>query len=231
MTADNILLLPGMMCDARQWAHQEAQFSVPVLHADCSKHDSLADMAASVLANAPERFALVGLSMGGILAFEIWRQAEDRITHLALLDTNPHAESPERQTLRLQQIKDAADGRLREMAIESLKPLYLAEAHRDDEAILNIILDMAMDLGPDVFRLQSLALRGRSDSVPTLASISCPTLVMCGDEDTLCPVTYHELMAEQIPNARLKVIDSCGHLSSLEQPEVVTRELQTLLAL
>lgn len=231
MTAENVLLLPGMMCDARQWAEQEAQISQPVFHADTSRHDSIAEMASSVLAIAPKRFAMVGLSMGGILAFEIWRQAADRVSHLALLDTNPHAESPQRQTLRLQQIAEVAAGRLRELAIESLKPLYLAKAHRNDEGILNTILDMAMDLGPDVFRSQSLALRGRSNSVPTLPSISCPTLVMCGDEDTLCPVAYHELMAAEIPNAQLKVIENCGHLSSLEQPDAVTRELQTLLAL
>jgi pimeloyl-ACP methyl ester carboxylesterase len=231
MTAENVLLLPGMMCDARQWAEQEADISQPVFHADTRKHDSMTEMARSVLQDAPDQFAMVGLSMGGILAFEIWRQASDRVSHLALLDTNPHAESPERQTMRLEQIAAAASGRLRELATESLKPLYLAQAHREDEKILATILDMAMDLGPDVFRTQSLALRGRVDSVPTLSSISCPTIVMCGDEDVLCPVAYHELMAAEIPNAQLIVIENCGHLSSLEQPEVVTRELQTLLAL
>jgi pimeloyl-ACP methyl ester carboxylesterase len=231
MTAESVLLLPGMMCDARQWAEQEAHISQPVYHADTSKHDSISDMAHSVLQSAPDRFAMVGLSMGGILAFEIWRQASDRVSHLALLDTNPHAESPERQTARLQQIVEAASGRLRELATESLKPLYLAKAHREDEKLLGTILDMVMDLGPDVFRTQSLALRGRIDSVPTLPSITCPTIVMCGDEDVLCPVAYHELMAAQIPNARLHIIKNCGHLSSLEQPETVTRELQTLLTL
>jgi pimeloyl-ACP methyl ester carboxylesterase len=230
MTAESVLLLPGMMCDARQWAEQEAHISQPVYHADTSKHDSIGDMAHSVLHSAPDRFAMVGLSMGGILAFEIWRQASDRVSHLALLDTNPHAESPERQTVRLQQIAEAASGRLRELATESLKPLYLAKAHREDEKLLGTILDMAMDLGPDVFRTQSLALRGRIDSVPTLPSITCPTIVMCGDEDVLCPVTYHELMAAEIPNARLRVIENCGHLSSLEQPQAVTAALNKLFA-
>ena len=230
MTAQNVLLLPGMMCDARQWAEQEANISQPVFHADTRKHDSITEMARSVLQDAPDRFAMVGLSMGGILAFEIWRQAADRVTHLALLDTNPHAESPERQTVRLQQIAEAASGRLRELATESLKPLYLAKAHREDEELLGAILDMAMDLGPDVFRTQSLALRGRIDSVPTLPSITCPTIVMCGDEDILCPVAYHELMAAEIPHAQLSVIENCGHLSSLEQPQAVTSALNKLFA-
>jgi len=167
--------------------------------------------------------------MGGILAFEIWRQAPERVTHLALLDTNPHAESADRQSMRLDQIAAAASGRLRELATESLKPIYLAAAHRDDDSLLSTILDMVMDLGPDVFRSQSLALRSRKDSVPTLRTITCPTLVMCGDEDRICPPAYHELMAAEIPNAELKVIENCGHLSSMEQPEVVTHELKKLL--
>ncbi|MGI9270255.1 MAG: alpha/beta fold hydrolase [Woeseiaceae bacterium] len=230
MAAQNLLLLPGMMCDSRQWAPQVQDISLPIFHADTSSANNFVDMAAAVLAQAPAKFAIAGLSMGGILAFEIWRQAPDRVTHLALLDTNPHAESAERQTLRLEEIKTAAAGGLREMAIESLKPLYLAKAHLNDDALLNTILDMAMDLGPDVFRTQSLALRNRVDSVQTLVTISCPTLVMCGDEDLLCPVAYHDLMAAKIPNANLQIIDNCGHLSTLEQPQVVSDGLVKLLA-
>jgi pimeloyl-ACP methyl ester carboxylesterase len=225
LSSETILLLPGMMCDARLWAPQTVHFSQPVMHADTTAADNFAAMAAQALAAAPERFAIAGLSMGGILAFEIWRQAPERVTRMALLDTNPHAEAPERQSLRLRQIEAALAGGLRELAVDSLKPLYLAEAHRNDQPLLDTILDMALDLGPDVFRQQSFALRDRIDSVPTLATIDCPTLVICGDEDTLCPVEYHELMAERIPNAQLRVIGNCGHLSTLEQPAVVTREL------
>lgn len=230
MAAENILLLPGMMCDERQWRPQIASFEQAVFHADTTKADNFNDMAAQALAGAPDRFAIAGLSMGGILAFEIWRQAPERVTHMALLDTNPHAEMPERQTLRLKQIETALAGGLRKLAIESLKPLYLAAAHRDDEELLGTILDMALGLGPEVFRTQSLALRDRKDSVPTLQTIDCPTVVMCGVEDTLCPVSYHELMAKTIPNARLRIIENCGHLSSLEQPDIVTEELNILFA-
>jgi pimeloyl-ACP methyl ester carboxylesterase len=228
MAADNILLLPGMMCDSRLWKPQVDGIDLPVLHADTTTSDNFAAMAAGVLDRAPPSFAIAGLSMGGILAFELWRQAPERITHMALLDTNPHAEAPERKSLRLRQIEEASSGRLRQLAIEELKPLYLARAHRDDETLLSTILDMAMDLGPDIFRAQSRALRDRQDSVATLATVDCPALVMCGDEDTLCPIEYHELMAKQIPNARLTVIENCGHLSSLEQPDIVSRALLEL---
>ena len=229
MPAENILLLPGMMCDERLWSHQIAALDVPVKVADVSKSDNFADMAAEVLAAAPPYFAMAGLSMGGILAFEIWRQAPERVTHLALLDTNPHPDAPGRRALRFEQIAAAASGQLRELAIESLKPLYLAEKNRNDENLLNTILDMALDLGPDVFERQSLAVMNRPDSVPTLPKISCRTSVICGREDALCPVHFHELMASAIPNSRLVVIDGCGHMSSMEAPAVVTDELVRLI--
>ncbi len=224
------MLLPGMMCDARLWPAQCSEPGVPVIYADATTAENFSDMASDVLSTAPESFAMAGLSMGGILAFEIIRQAPERVTHLALLDTNPHAEDASRQATRMQQIEIALTGGLRELAIEALKPLYLAESHRHDNALLATILDMALDLGPEVFRRQSLALRDRVDSVATLSCIDCPTLVMCGDEDTLCPLDYHELMAAQISGARLLVIEDCGHLSSLEQPDIVARELKTLFA-
>ncbi len=222
-------MLPGMMCDARLWTHQmrdlEADCQVPSL-AGSSQLQTLAER---ILENAPDRFAVAGLSMGGIVAFELWRQAPERITHLALIDTNPFAETPERQSLRLEQIEFALQGGLRKLATESLKPLYLAEANRDDDKLLDTILDMALDLGPEVFREQSLALRDRPDSASLLPAIDVPTTVICGAEDALCPVHYHEFMATQIPGARLVVIDNCGHLASMEQPDAVTHELRNLL--
>lgn len=230
MPAENILLLPGMMCDERLWSHQIAAFDVPVSVADTSQSDNLADMAAQVLATAPPRFAMAGLSMGGILAFEMWRQASERITHLALLDTNPYPDAPDRKSVRFEQIAAAAAGKLEELAIESLKPLYLAEKNRNDNKMLKTILDMALELGPEVFERQSLAVMNRPDSAPMLANISCPTTVICGREDTICPVRFHEFMAQEIPDSNLVVINDCGHLSSMEQPEVVTEELLHLFA-
>ena len=229
MPADAIVYLPGLMCDARLWAPQVASLPYAAVHADTTRADNFEHMARQVLAAAPPRFALAGLSMGGILAFEIWRQAPGRVTHLALLDTNPHPDHPERQSMRFKQVEQALSGGLREVAIESLKPMYLAESRRDDDAILTTLLDMALELGPEVFQRQSTALRDRADSVPTLASIDCPVLVACGVEDKLCPPRFHELMASEIPGARLCVIDDCGHLASLERPDIINRELHALL--
>ncbi|MGI9236998.1 MAG: alpha/beta fold hydrolase [Woeseiaceae bacterium] len=230
MPADNILLLPGMMCDERLWSHQLAKITVPVQVADLSRSDNIHAMAAAAIADAPAKFAVAGLSMGGILAFEIWRQAPERVTHLALLDTNPHPDAPSRKAIRFEQIAAAASGKLEELTIESLKPLYLAEKNRDNKKNLETILDMALGLGPKVFERQSLAVMNRPDSVPTLSTISCPTTVMCGLEDSICPPRFHELMAQEIPDARLVMIDDCGHMSSMERPDVVTSELLRLFA-
>jgi pimeloyl-ACP methyl ester carboxylesterase len=228
VAAEHLLLLPGMMCDERMWEAQirvlPQSIQVPSL-AGC---DNFPEMASSILDHAPDQFAVAGLSMGGILAFELWRQAPERITHMALMDTNPFAEAPERKSLRLQQIETALNGGLRELAIEQLKPLYLAKSHRNDDRLLGTILDMAIDLGPETFRSQSIALRDRDDSVETLTDISCPVSIICGAEDTLCPTAYHEYMASRIPGAKLTVIDDCGHLASMEQPDIVTSELQLL---
>ncbi len=110
------------MCDARMWQAQIANLSVPTSIPLCDEFDNFGDAATAILDNAPQQFALAGLSMGGILAFEIWRQAPQRVTHLALIDTNPFAESPERQSLRLTQIEQVVNGGLRSLAIDSLKP-------------------------------------------------------------------------------------------------------------
>ncbi len=230
MPADAVLYLPGMMCDARLWQPQTSVLPYPAFHADTGKADNIETMATQALSVAPSKFALVGLSMGGILAFEIWRQAPERVSHMALLDTNPHADAPERRPIRMQQIEAVLAGGLREIAVEELKPLYLAEINRDNEALLQLLLDMALDLGPSVFEQQSVALRDRVDSVPMLGGIDCPTLVLCGAEDHLCPVEYHELMAERIPGATLEVVDNCGHIASLEQPDAVNSALRQLLA-
>ena len=230
MAAENVLLLPGMMCDARMWQAQIDNLNIPATIPPHVAVDNFGAAAADILESAPDQFALAGLSMGGILAFEIWRQAPHRVTHMALIDTNPFADSPERQSLRLDQIDQVLSGGLRTLAVDSLKPMYLAESNRDDEDLLNVILDMAMDLGPDVFRLQSLALRNRVDSVDTLRTIDCPTTVICGVEDTLCPLGYHEYMADRIDNSKLVVIEECGHLAAMEKPEVVTQELLALFA-
>lgn len=227
-----LVLLPGMMCNARLFAPQMAAFEADytVVIPDLYGADNMADLASNILNGLPEKFALAGLSMGGILAMEMARQAAGRITHLALMDTNPFAEPPERQALRETQIQAVRAGGLRKIMRDDMKPHYLAHTpHRQE--ILDLCMDMAMALGDEVFIQQSRALASRSDQTQTLSKLTIPTLILHGAEDTLCPPERHVAMHEMIPTSNLVVIKNAGHLPCLEQPEETTSALQHWLQL
>jgi pimeloyl-ACP methyl ester carboxylesterase len=228
---DHLVLLPGMMCDERLWRHQVADLS-ELCHmqvGDMGEASDIPSIARGILARCPETFALAGLSMGGIVALEMWRQAPQRIERLALLDSNFRADAPERQALRDDQIERVRAGELETVLRDELKPNYLANCHKANTELLDDVLQMGLDLGPDVFVRQSEALRDRPDSSDTLSTIDCPTLVLCGEEDELCPVSLHREMAAAIPHSQLCIIEDCGHLSTMEQPDAVTRNLRNWL--
>lgn len=230
MVGPSVVMLPGMMLDARLYAYQLAHLAGAhtTMVGDLTRSSSVTELAADVLRDAPRRFALIGLSMGGIVALEVWRQASERITHIGLLDTTFYPDRPERRELRLEQIAKVEMGGLREVTA-SLKPMYLSSRNRNNPHLLQAILDMGLTLGPDVFRRQSLALRDRDNSIDTLPTISCPTLILCGREDQLCPMDWHVAMANAIPHADLVVLADCGHLSAMEEPQAVTAALEWLL--
>ena len=221
-----LVLLPGLMCDARLFAPQVVALSQrgPVTVGDISGHDTMAALAASVLANAPPVFALAGLSMGGIVAMEIIRQAPERVAKLGLLDTNPLAEADRIKARRALQIDKAQAGHLAQVMRHEMKPHYLTDGPRR-VAILDLCMDMALSLGPDAFVRQSVALRDRIDQSDTLRGVTVPTLILCGRDDALCSVARHELMQGLVTGAVLEIIDAAGHLPTLEQPEKTTAAL------
>lgn len=219
-----LVLIPGMMCDARMWGGIDADLGVTVIHHIPTGADRMADLAALFLANAPPRFALAGLSMGGILAMEILRQAPDRVARLALLDTNPRAEATAVQIGRVQQIARALAGDLEGVMREDMKPNYLAPGPKK-AAILDLCMDMAKLLGPEVFALQSRALRDRPDQQATLAAFKGPALVLMGAKDRLCPLDRHRLMHELMPQSQLHIIQGAAHLPPLERPSATLRAL------
>jgi len=221
-----LVLIPGMMCDARLFMPQIAAFSGSRdLHlATITDHDRVEALAGAVLANAPPRFALCGLSMGGIVAMEILRQASDRVDRIALLDTNPLAESEAVKVRRLPQMQAVQEGRLVSVMRDEMKPNYLTDGPGRQQ-VLDVCMDMALGLGPHVFLRQSRALMDRPDQSETLRGADLPALVLCGRDDVLCPVERHELMAELIPGARLEIIENAGHLPVLEQPEATNAAL------
>ena len=224
-----LVLIPGMMCDARMWGGIDADLGASVLHLIPTAADSMADLAAHFLNDAPARFALAGLSMGGILAMEILRQAPDRVIRLALLDTNPRAETPAAQARRAPQIDRALAGDLEGVVRTDMKPNYLAPGP-NKAAILDICMDMALGLGPQVFARQSRALRDRPDQQATLSAFKGPALVLMGAEDKLCPLDRHQLMHDLMPHSRLQIIPDAAHLPPLEQPEPTLRALRDWLA-
>ena len=224
-----VVLLPGMMCDARLWGQVMVAFSGrAVLHAPLTQADTTAGLAQAVLALAPPRFALCGLSMGGIVAMEIVAQAPLRVERLALLDTNPLAETPQVQARRAPQIARALAGGLRDVMRDEMKPNYLAEGP-GKVAMLALCMDMALALGPEVFARQSRALRDRPDRTATLAAYPGPALVLMGKDDRLCPQDRHELMHRLMPQSRLSIIEGAAHLPVLEQPAQVTIDLSIWL--
>lgn len=227
-----LVLLPGMMCDARLYGPQIAALSgrVPLHLAPITESASVAELASDILEAAPPRFALAGLSMGGIVAMEVVRQAPERINRLALLDTNPRPELEEVRRRREPQIDKVHAGGLKEVMRDELKPNYLANGPRRQD-VLDLCMEMALDLGADVFERQSRALQTRPDQQETLKSVTCPTLVLMGADDRLCPRDRHELMHRLIAGSTLEIIDSAGHLPTLEQPDAVTAAFKTWLEL
>ena len=229
--SDPLLLLPGMMCDARLFLPQIVALSsdTSVQVAPMTQGDSVETIARNVLAAAPDRFALAGLSMGGIVAMEVLRLAPKRISRLMLMDTNCQSEMPNVAAAREPQIVGAKAGRLAEIMRDEMKPNYLAPGPQRID-VLNTVMQMALDLGPEVFVRQSRALQRRPDQQATLRKAKTPALIVCGEHDALCPIRRHEFMAHLMPNAQLEIIADAGHLPTLEQPNAVTELMRRWLS-
>lgn len=223
-----LLLIPGMMCDERMWgAIPEALAPRPVRHALPVHGATIRQMAETILADAPPRFALAGLSMGGIVAMEMLEQAPERVERFALIDTNPLAEQAEIRARRASQIDRVTAGDLKGIMREEMKPNYLADP--TDTSTLDLCMDMAISLGPAVFGRQSLALRDRADRTRTLARYAGPTLILMGEHDRLCPRDRHALMHSLMPQSRFVIISDAGHLPPLEQPQATIAALRQWL--
>ncbi|TKD49891.1 alpha/beta fold hydrolase [Sphingomonas baiyangensis] len=218
---DDLLLLPGLMCDARIFAPQLSAFAGSTV-AEYGDADTLALMAERALANAPTRFALLGHSMGARVALEVVRQAPERVSRLALVSTGVHLpdadEAPKRYALR-----DL--GRAEGMAalVDRWLPPMIA---RDDAALYAILRSMCIDAGLSRFEAQIAALLARPEVESLLPGLACPVLVATGGEDRWSPPAQHAAMAARIPHARLGIVEGAGHMLPVEAP----RELNGLIA-
>lgn len=222
-----LVLLPGMPLDAALWEHQIAHLRdvAEISVGDVTGADSIAGLAAAVLAQAPGRFVLAGLSLGGYVALEIMRQAPERIVRLALLDTSARPDTPEQTANRRQAVELARQGRFAAVVAASLPRLVHPDRLKHG-ALVASIQAQAERIGVAAYARQQAAIIGRPDSRPHLPAIACPTLVLCGRQDAITPPDVHAEIADAIPGARLVVVENCGHLAPMEQPEEVTAHLR-----
>lgn len=229
--AEPLLLIPGMMCDARLFSPQITEFSAEraVQIASITNCETIEAMAQKVLDSAPAHFALAGLSMGAMVAMEIVHRAPERVTRVALMDTNSQSETPAIAASREPQIVGVMAGRLAEVMADVMRPEYLAAGPVRSE-VLALMQEMAMALGEGEFVRQSRALQRRPDQQKTLRKIRMPALVLCGAEDRLTPPRRHEFMSELIPYASLRIIEAAGHVPTLEAPVATNAALREWLA-
>lgn len=191
-------------------------------------HDSLGGMAEELLAKAPARFTLIGLSLGGYLAFEVIRRQLQRLERLVLMDTTAVADHPARRAGRLADIAKVRQGGI-EALIPELPARWLHPAHVQRVELTNLMSAMARSIGARGQFNQQTAMLARPDSHADLERVRVPTLLACGREDGVTPVQDHEAMLARVSGARLEIIENCGHLSTIEQPEIVNRVLRKWL--
>lgn len=221
-----IVLVPGLNCSARIYTGQIPplwRFG-PVTVANHTHGDSVAAIARDILANASAKFLLVGFSLGGYIAFEMFRQAPQRIAALALVDTSARPDAPAQTALRQQRIRQAQEGRFREVVAEQFPALVHPSRHADT-ALQRDYRRMADETGAELFVQHQRAIIQRADSRPDLGRIRCPTLVLVGDSDQIMPPDAAKEMAEAILGARLVVVPDCGHLAPIERPDAVCAAL------
>ena len=229
------MLLPGLLATRRVWQNQIEALSdiADIVVPELYDHDSMGAMAEAALTAADQHakgapFALAGFSMGGYVALEILRRAASRVERLALVDTQATPDTPEATARRLGFIEQTKIGRFKGVQ-PAIMPMILHPSRFKDTSVTQPILDMALEVGAEGFVREQHATMGRADSRPMLGSIRVPTLVIVGRQDLTTPLARAEEMAATIPNARLVVIEECGHMSPLEKPAEVTAALRKWL--
>ncbi len=225
-----LVMLPAFLTTGDLWRHQAKALAdiAEIQLIDLTRHDSIEGMASAVLDQAPERFALAGLSLGGFTAFEIMRRAPERVTRLALVSTSARGDTRERREGRVAQMEMVRSGRFEEAVAPFPSIIQSAERPLAPEA-LDCVREMYREVGPDGFLNQQTAMMTRSDSRAGLAAISCPTVVICGRQDQSWPLENSEEIAAAIPGAKLIVIEDCGHFPSIDRPAEVTAALREWL--
>ena len=222
-----VVFLPGLLSDAALWrgAIQALEGVIAPQVAAITRQNTIEALARSVLVNAPPQFALVALSMGGYVAFEILRQAPERVLKLCLFDTSARADTDEQKERRRLLIALSRSGEFKGVTPRLLPMLIHANRLQDDH-LTGTIMAMAERVGREAFQNQQTAIMNRIDSRPFLPKITCPTHIIGGHQDALTPPAILQEIAQGIRGSHLTLIENCGHLPPLEQPETANRLLR-----
>lgn len=224
----SLVFIPGMMCTSELYRDVLPLIasSIPVKTVEIPNVTSITDMAIHIDKQIEGEYVPVGLSMGGIIALELYRLFSHRIAGLGLLNTTANADNPVNRPIRLKQMKLVRAGKLKEVLTDQLMPMYLSPSNEDSVELKRLVLDMAMEVGPDAFINQSIALLEREENWEVLEGIPCTTYIGCGVEDRLCLPELHQKMGQIANNSIVEMYKDCGHLSALEAPERVAKGIE-----
>jgi pimeloyl-ACP methyl ester carboxylesterase len=231
-----LVFLPGLASDAAMWQPQLAHLHAappagltPLVTDVHARHGSIETMATALLREQSGELVLCGASMGAIVAMEVARQAPDRVRGLALLGTNARPETDDMRALRTSAIELFRVGRVEEI-LQANVPLAFHPVNASNRALVQAYLDMVLRAGAEQLIRQNQAIMARPDARLHLSQVQCPTLVMCGDTDQLTPPDCSHEIAALVPGAQLVMVPRCGHMLTMEQPDLVNATLGAWLA-
>jgi pimeloyl-ACP methyl ester carboxylesterase len=236
MAKTNLLLIPGLLCSPRLFAPQVAALAdlaetvVPDWRrAPLSIWDSWASAARWIVDQMPPgKFAMAGLSLGGMLAVEIMQVAADRVTKLALLDTGMRSQNEAERAVRRARIRLAEEGHF-ELVLGLQMSRFIPAYRLPDKKLVDEVMAMCGEIGVEIYKRQEELAAVRADRRPDLPKIKCPTIVVCGRDDAATPLFLSEEMVKAIPAVALVIIEQCGHLITMEKPEETNLILSTWL--
>ena len=236
MAKTNLLLIPGLLCSPRLFAPQAAALAdlaeivVPDWRrAPLSIWDSWETAVRWIVDQMPPgKFALAGLSLGGMLAIEIMQIAADRVTKLALLDTGMRSQNEAERAVRRARIRLAEEGHF-ELVLGLQMSRFIPAYRLPDKKLVDEVMAMCGEIGVEIYKRQEELAAVRADRRPDLPKIKCPTIVVCGRDDAATPLFLSEEMVKAIPAAALVIIEQCGHLITMEKPEETNLILSTWL--
>lgn len=228
---DPAVLIPGFMADARVFMPQIAQLGATrqIILLAPGMADTVETVATDAAPNLPPRFAVIGHGLGGNIAIELLRRRPEAVSRIALIATDPLPEPPQLAAAQEALQVAAKTGHMADCIAQMLPETALFDAPWRDE-VLALVQDMAATLGPDQFARQLRAMQRRPDQQKTLRKANVPTLILAGEADTIVPRRRAEFLAGMMPQGCLEVIAGAGHLPQLEQPEAVTKALETFLS-